>query len=73
MKRTLDLYLAAKYPMEAIETLEWLESCSEHLGVLLDSYRYLQPDEKLFSVETIAKIYHLEVMKSFEGWHEGSK
>jgi len=63
MKRTIDLYVEAKYPRESIETLEWLESCCERLGSLLESYRHLQPDEKLFSPETIAKIAHLHMLE----------
>lgn len=63
MKRTIDLYIDAKYPRESIETLEWLESCCERLGELLESYRDFQTDGKLFSPEKIDKIACLHMLE----------
>mgnify|MGYP006373675517 FL=1 len=63
MKRTIDEYVKAQYPRESIEVLERLESSCERLGELLESYRDLQPDEKLFSPETIVKIADLHILE----------
>jgi hypothetical protein len=56
----IEEYIEAGYSQEDISTLRWLESCSEHLEDLLESYRYLQPQGCLFSSENINKICFLE-------------
>lgn len=63
MKRTIDLYIEARYPRESIEELEWLESCCERLGELLESYRDFQTDGKLFSPKKIAEIAYLHMLE----------
>ena len=60
MKNILQAYVEADYQEETLESLAWLESSSESLGDLLESYRYLQPDGNLFSAVFIAKIKELE-------------
>lgn len=56
MKSTLQVYKESKYPNDTLEFLARLESSSERLGDLLESYRYLQPDGKLFTAASISKI-----------------
>lgn len=71
MKSTLERYVDAKYPEETLGTLAYLESCSEHLGDLLNSYRYLQPDDQLFSVKTIDKIWEIHELEAYVANLEG--
>ena len=52
------------------ETLVWLESCCEHIGDLLASYRYLQPDEKPFTANTIDRISRLHRLHEAIAHHE---
>lgn len=69
MKSTLQFYIEAEYPSNALESLAWLESSSECLGRFLESYRNLQPDGKLFSVESIAKIHRLNELSQVVARH----
>ena len=55
------------YSRTTLETLAWLESCTDNLGELLESYRYLQPDGQEFSPETIKKISELHSLAEKNG------
>ena len=70
MKSTLKAYEEAKYPQETLESLAWLESSCEHLSDLLESYRHIQPDGKLFSVASIVKISRLHGLSQLFARHE---
>lgn len=63
------MYIEAGYPQETLESLAKLESSTEYLVELLESYRYLQPDGKLFSVTSIAKIYQLQELEYLVASH----
>jgi hypothetical protein len=69
----IEEYIEAGYSQEDISTLRWLESCSEHLGDLLEAYRYLQPQGWLFSSENISKICSLEGIAAQEAAQENNE
>lgn len=62
--------ISQKDDKETKATLEWLESRCESLGDLLESYRYLQPDNKPFSANTVNKISRLERLHEALAHHE---
>ena len=69
MKNAVQDYVEAGYPQNTLEMLAYLESSSEHLEDLLESYRELQPDGKLFSVIFIEKIRKLHECSRALAWH----
>ena len=67
LKSTIDRYRKAGYSDRAIVDLHYLESRCEHLEDLLESYRYVQPDDDLFSersLEIIMELHGLEELVS---------
>ena len=78
MKSSSRVYKKTRYPKKIIKLLCYLESCSEHLDDLLESYRYLQPEGGAFSsrnIEKIFKIHQLEERMAEHNneiaWHQG--
>jgi predicted nuclease with TOPRIM domain len=63
LSRIVNLYKESGYSKEAIACLEYLESCTEHLGNLLEDYRHLQPDNKLFSESILGLVKELHFLK----------
>ena len=47
---------------ESMEALYWLESCCERLEDLLEYYS-LQPEEEIFSVKNIERIFYLHELE----------
>lgn len=68
--KTLKIYIETRHPRRSLETLASLESCSENLADLLESYRFLQPDGNLFSVKNIEKISRLQSLHEAVAGHE---
>lgn len=66
----MQFYANSEYPEQTMRTLAWLESCSENLLELLESYRYLQPDGLPFSAENIEKILQLHGLHECLAKHE---
>jgi hypothetical protein len=59
LKSAIDRYRKANYSDRAIADLHYLESRCEHLEDLLESYRHVQPDDKLFSEKSLEIIMEL--------------
>ena len=65
----MQFYVNKESPEKTMEDLGWLASCSDNLLELLESYRYLQPDNKPFSAETIDKISRIHLMQEEIAYH----
>lgn len=62
-KSTIDCYKEANYSNEAMSHLYYLESRCERLGEYLNEYRYIQPDENLFSERSLKIISELHALE----------
>jgi hypothetical protein len=58
-ERTVICYMKAGYSDKAISYLEYLESHCKRLCLLLEQYKYLQPEGELFSEKNIEIIVRL--------------
>lgn len=63
--KTSEIYKENGYSEEMIEGIKWLEMQHPFLENLLEEYRYVQPDGKLFSehsLKIIIALYNIEHM-----------
>jgi hypothetical protein len=59
----IDIYRDLGYSSDVISTLQWMEGRHLHLEELLERYRYVQPDARMFSEESLKIIMVLYDME----------